>query len=82
MEVGLEAGSHGGAGSPYLVLKKCVETKGEGDDKEKDDPGHFEEGPEDIGEHDNIDSKVGHLPDEGEKIEPGHGHCYSSLREG
>ena len=71
-----------GGGAFYLVLKKCVEAKGERDHKKKDDPGHFEEGPEDVGKHDDVNSKVGHLPDEGEKVEPSHGHCYGSLGEG
>ena len=68
-----------GGGAFYLVLKKCVEAKGERDHKKKDDPGHFEEGPEDVGEHDDVDAKEGHLADEREKVEPDHGDTHRPL---
>ena len=63
-----------------LVLQQSIESKREGDDKEENDSGDFEEGSEDVGEHDDVDAKEGHLPDQREKVEPDHGDAHRTLR--
>ena len=50
-------------GEVGLVFEQGVEAEGEGDEKEENDAGDFEEGSEHVGEHDDVDPKEGHLTD-------------------
>jgi hypothetical protein len=60
----------------YLICKQSVETESEGNDEEKENREESCERAEDIGEHDHINTKHGHLSDEEDQVNPGPEYSY------